>query len=95
MIKGAVGKERVLVKPRKHLKSWVRGGERQSGWLSSVLETKPQEPAGPHLPHIHMAQHPPAMYPLEMHKKSLDQSLVSLWFLKLTQSANRVVNTTI
>ena len=80
MIKGAVGKERVLVKPRKHLKSWVRGGERQSGWLSSVLETKPQEPAGPHLPQIHMAQHPPAMY---------------LWFLKLTQSANRVVNTTI
>ena len=94
-IKGAVGKERVLVKPRKHLKTWVRGGERQSGWLSSVLEAKPQEPAGPHLPHIHMAQHPPAMYPLEMHKKSPDQSLVSLWFLKLTRSANRVVNTTI
>ena len=43
-IKGAVGKERVLVKPRKHLKTWVRGGERQSGWLSSVLEAKPQEP---------------------------------------------------
>jgi len=41
MIKDTVGKERASVKPRKHLKSWVKGGERQSGWLSSVLETKP------------------------------------------------------
>ena len=95
MIKEAVGKERASVKPRKHLKSWVKCGERQSGWLSSVLEAKPQKLACPHLLHIHMAQCPPAMCPLQIYKKSLDQSLVSLGILKLTQSANRIVNTTV